>query len=294
MKTVRKLTAMLLCLALMFALAACGSFEQRMLKAATKMEKLESYHMDADVELCMNLSMMGRDMDMDMFFRTATDLRRDPMQVYSRMSAEMLGESSEILTYVFAGEEEGSFDAYASLDGGESWGKKTLDAEELKEELSLNSPLMWSSDFLRDAAKTFEEAGKEEINGSQATRYDGVIEGEAVGQALEASGVFNSMSEALPLDMSELLDQFSGTIPVSLWLDDRSGMLVRYDMDMTEAFASVWDAVMAEVMDTDIMSADDLADLGMSMTLEKLSLSAVLSDFDAVGEIVLPESAKDA
>ena len=294
MKTIKKMTAILLCLALILALAACGSFEQRMVKAAAKMEKLKSYHMDLDVNMAFTLSMLGQSMDMDMAVRTATDLRNDPLQARSVMTADMLGTTSEVTTYVFAGEKEGTFDTYVTLDDGESWGTGTIDSEELNDQLSLNSNLMWSADFLRDAAKTFEEIGKEEINGSQATRYDGVIEGEAVGKALEASGVFNSLGEAFPVDMMEIVNQISGSIPVSLWADDKSDMIVRYDMDMTEAFSSVWDVVLEQLMNDEAIDAEDIAELGMTMDLKLLSLSAVFSDFDAVGEIVLPEAAKAA
>lgn len=294
MKNVRKLAAALLCLALLFALAACGSFEQRMVKAAAKMEKLESYHMDLDMDLSLAISLMGQSTDMDMFFRTASDVRKEPLQMRSSVTTEMFGESAEVLTYVFAGEKEGSYDAWVSIDGGESWGSRTLDADELKQEINLDGGLSWAADFLRESAKTFTEAGKEEINGSQATRYDGVIEGEAVKQAVEASGVLDSMGEALPVDLSGVFDSFGGTIPVSLWVDDGSGMLVRYDMDMTEAFASVWDSVVDQLMNDAVEGLGGIAELGVKAELKKLTVSAKLSDFDAIGEIVLPEAAKAA
>ena len=294
MKTIKKLTAILLCLALVLALAACGSFEQRMVKAAGKMEKLKSYHVDMDMDLSLALSMMGQSMDMDMLIKTAMDLRNDPLQVRSSATLEIMGQSTEMLTYVFAGEKEGSYEVYASTDGGETWNSSTVDADELKKELSFDASALWSADYLRDAAKTFEEVGKEEVNGSQATRYDGQIQAEDVGEALANSGVFDTIAESLPVEVSEILDKFSGSIPVSIWLDDKSGRIVRYDMDMTEAFASVWDTLLAEVLSEAGGELGDLAELGVSIELKQLTMSAVLSDFDAVGEIVLPEAAKAA
>ena len=114
---------------------------------------------------------------------------------------------------------------------------------------------------------------------------------------MESSGIFDSLGESFPVEMTDILDEFSGTIPVSLWLDDRSGMLVRYDMDMTEVFASVWDKLIAEILNEaggELGDIGDLAELGITFELNKLTMSATLSEFDAIGEIVLPENAKAA
>lgn len=294
MNKLKRIAAVLLCLAMLLALAACGSFEQRMLRAASKLEKLQSYHSDSEMTLDVGLSLMGQSMDMDVKLSAASDVDKANRQRYSIMSTELMGESMEILSYVMAGEEEGSFDSYISTDSGASWQHGTVTADELKEVTNAFTA-EWPTEFLVESAKSFTENGKETVNGSQATRFDGLLEGEAVGRAVEDSGVLDSFGDALPLDLSAVFDKMSGSIPVSIWVDDKSGMLVRYDMDMTEVFASVWDTMLAELMESEELGdLGDLSQLGLEMELRKMFVSITLSDFDAVGEIVLPEAAKAA
>ena len=257
------------------------------------MEKLQSYHMDTDMIMRMSVSMMGQAVDMDMKLTAATDVQREPMQSASRMTTELMGETVEMLSYFFA-DEEGSFDGYLSVDGGETWEHSTITADELPNITGIDS-VKWPTEFLAESAKSFSEVGNETVNGRQATRFDGVLEGEAVGKAVEASGVLDSMGGVLPFDLTKVFDELSGRIPVSFWLDDKSGMLVRYDMDLTELFSSVWDSMLAELLESEgLDGTQNLTGLGLEMTLSEMNMSVKLSDFDAVGEIILPEAAKAA
>ena len=51
MKKYRKIACLFLALVMMLSLTACGSFEMKMATAAKKMEKLQSYRMDVDVDM---------------------------------------------------------------------------------------------------------------------------------------------------------------------------------------------------------------------------------------------------
>ena len=294
MNRLKKLAAILLCLAMLLALTACGSFEQRVVRAASKMEKLQSYHADSEMTVGMSISLMGQSMDMDVKLNCASDVNKDLKQVYSVMNTELMGETVEILSYVFAGEEEGSLDGYISTDAGETWQHSTMTADELNDVTDAFSA-KWPTEFLAESAKSFAETGKETVNGSQATRFDGVLEGEAVGQAVQSSGVLDSFSGTLPFDLSVVFENLNGSIPVSIWVDDKSGMVVRCDMDMTEVFASVWDTMLAQLMASEELGdIGDLTQLGMEMELREMLMSITLSEFNAVGEITLPEAARAA
>ena len=297
MKHFRKLIAVLLCLALALSLAACGSFEQRMLRAATKMEKLQSYRVDTDWELGMNMLFMGQSSDLDLFLSSASKVQKSPFCVSTELTTELMGESASIQTFLTAGEEEGSYKAWVSVDGGTTWRAKTLTKDDLPK-LTLPSGAKWPLDFLRESAASFAEAGHEDLNGSSATRFDGKIEGEAVRLAVEASGVLDALRQSAALeglDLTEIIDSLSGSIPVSLWMDDRSGYIVRYEMDLTEVMSSVWDSLRSQLLRFEGMDAlEQLEKLGLELTLSHVHMSAVLSDFDAVEEIVLPEAANAA
>ncbi len=293
MTRIKRLAAALLCLALVFSLAACGSFEQRMLKAATKMEKLSGYHVDTDWDFGMSVQFMGQSTEMDLRLASASDVQKSPFCVATELTTELMGESASVLTFLTAGETEGSYKAWVSVDGGTTWRTKTLTKDDLPK-LALPSGGGWPLAFLRECAASFAEAGREELNGSQATRYDGVIEGETVRQAVEVSGVLDALCQSAALeglDLTEIVENLSGRIPVSLWLDDRSGYIVRYEMDLTEVMDSVWDSVQSQILRYEGMDAlEQLQRLGLKLNLDHVRMSAELSGFDAIGEIVLPEA----
>lgn len=294
MKQLKRAAALLLVLALALTMTGCGSFEQRMLRAASKMEKLESWHVDADVTVVVDVSAMGQSVPMKIDMTGSTDARREPLQTASVMRVEAMGQSTELLSYIFSGEEQGSFDSYLSNDGGATWEHAVVSASDMAD-LSTISSAAWPKDFLVESAKSFSEVGKETVNGSQATRFDGVVDAQAVGKAVLDSGVLDSLGDRVPFDFSKVFEELRGSIPVSLWLDDRSGLLVCYEMDLTDVLASLWDSLIAQLLEQeDLGDVGDLSELGLDLALKQMKLRATLSDFNAVGEIVLPETAQAA
>ena len=66
-------------------------------------------------------------------------------------------------------------------------------------------------------------------------------------------------------------------------------MVVRYDMDM----GAVMQSLMKDMMDQ-VLASQGLEGLGVEMEFREVTVSVILSQFDAVGEIVIPDSAKAA
>ena len=293
MKKFRNLACLFLALAMMFSLTACQSFEAKMTKAAAKMEKLQSYRMDLDMDMEMNLALLGESMDMNMSMKGTSDVNTEPMRMKMDMSIEMMGDEIKMLTY---GEKDGdAYVTYVSPDGGSTWAKQSVDAGEMPGFADKNEFGM-----LFKLVQSFEKTGTETIRGSEAVVYSGVIEGEQIDEALEMSGVLESLYESMNLGIDADKIDFSayGSIPTTIAFDSKSGMIVRYTMDMSEIMQNMLPAVMDEMMSSMISEAGlenfDLSTLGFKLEIGKVFVTAEFYDFDAVGTIEIPEAAKTA
>lgn len=284
MKKTWKILAFILALTMLFSLAGCSSFESKMAKAVKKMGQLQSVHMDMDMHMELSMSMLGQSLDMDMSMTSAMDLQSEPMRSRIEMTTNLMDMNQQMLMYLEQSGEE--YTVYLSLDEGASWEKQTMTAEEVPAQ---SGNLDQNLKMFVDCAKSFEEAGKESVNGSSATRYDGEISGESIQTALELSGAKEMLGESLGTELDE--DAFTdlGGIPCSVWIDDKSGMVVRYDMDMT----AIMQSLMEDMID-EVLSSQGLEGIEMKLDFKEITASAVLSQFDQIGEIVIPDAAKAA
>ena len=281
MKKMKKAAAFFLAAAMLLSLSACGSFETKMAKAASKMEKLNSYHMSMSMPMSMSMSILGQDVNMDMDMGWELDIRKEPMAAGGTMTVSVLGVSQELPFYMEkVGEEYKTY-----INTGDGWTAKTVSAG--KQPFQLNA--LGSLALLAKVGKSFSQIGTETVSGSEATRFDGVIEGELVAGALEMSGALSALTEALGTELStEELANLDG-IPTSIWIDNKSGMLVRYDMDMAEVVRSL----SAGLIDG-LMEEYGLGNMDVDLSISSLKTSVLLSDFDRIDEIVIPDEARAA
>lgn len=284
MKKAKKILAFVLAAAMLLCLTGCGSFESKMVKAVKKMNDLQNFHMDMEVQMGLSMAMLGQSLDVDAKMIFGMDMQNEPMRSRIDMTVEALNTSEQALIYLEQSED--SYTVYASADGGATWEKEQVSAEETPAQ---SGNMVGNMQMFISCAKSFQEAGTEEINGSAATRYDGEISGESIQTAIDMSGAKDILSENLGTELDE--DSFTalGSIPCSLWIDNKSGMIVRYDMDMTAVMQSLLDDMIKEVL-----ASQGLEGVALELTLSKVTVSAVLSQFDQVGEITIPDEAKAA
>ena len=115
--------------------------------------------------------------------------------------------------------------------------------------------------------------------------------------AAEAAGSASGM----PLDFSDLDLTALGSIPVTIGYDKENDLIVKGSADLTETVQNLIPMVMKVVMksiaaesgmeDSAEMEDFDLSDLGFSLDIQTLNVSAELYNFDAVGEITIPPEA---
>ena len=284
MKKTGRIIALILLAAMLLCLTGCGSFETRMARAAKKMAALQSAHMDMDMHMDFSASLLGESLDLDVNMENGIDMQTEPLRARMEIGMEVLGINMEMLMYMEQNGEEHT--VYVSADDGKSWESESITAEEAK---SQTGDMKNNLKIFIDCAKSFQEAGIETVNGAEATRYDGEITGESLESALELSGAKEMLGEGLGAKLSA--DAFTGleSIPCSVWIDNKSGMVVRYDMDMSQIMQSL----MKDMMD-EIFAAQGLEGVEMEMEFREVTVSVVLSQFDAVGEILIPDNAKAA
>ena len=284
MRKEKRILAFVLLAAMLLCLSGCGSFESQITKAAKKMDALQSFHFDMDMQLEMSVTMLGESVDMDMDMDVSADMQLQPMCAKMDMTVDMLGESTHVLSYV---EQDGTdYVSYSSTNDSVFWEKETMTLDEFA---ALGGDMEQSMQMFIACADSFEKTGTEQVNGADATRYDGEISGESVRTAVASGMTFGAMSEGLDMDLDELDDADLGSIPCSLWIDNKSRMLVRYDMDMTQVMGAVVGSLKEAMLEKEGLEGVD-----MDLSIGKVTTSVVLSRFDQVDEIQIPEGVKAA
>ena len=126
--------------------------------------------------------------------------------------------------------------------------------------------------LLSESAASFKEYGKEKVNGSDAIGYNGKITSDELRQALELANAKQALEESLDVELDDDVFEDLGDVPVSIWIDVKSGMIVRVEMDMSDVMQGL---VPVLVDKTDV-------GIGVNTKVYEVTVSITLSEFDAV------------
>ncbi len=272
MKKAKRILVFAILAAMLLSLCGCGMFRTHVAKAAIKMSKLDSLHADIEMQIGMGISVLGQDVNADAAITGGADIQRDPERVYVNLMAEVAGFEQNLLFYGVG--RDGGFDVYSSADSGDSWTKDSIE----NDDSSKNSKADGKSLFLllSDSAASFKEYGKEKVNGSDAIRYNGKITSDELRQALELADVKQSLEESLDVELDDDVFEDLGDVPVSIWIDVKSGMIVRIEMDMSD----VMQGLVPVLVDKAMEKAD--VGIGVNTKVYEVTVSITLSEFDAV------------
>lgn len=285
MKNLKKALALLLALTMVLCLSACGSFEKKLAKSAAKMSQLKSMHMDMDVQMGVGISIMGQSMDMDMSIDAGIDMNMEPYAMKMDMDIKAMGVSQNVQVYVF--DENGQRRSYATDDGGNTWIKGEL------EDIELKGGSVSAKDSLKIFTKwteSFEQAGEEKINGSAATKYSGEITAENMTEAIKLAGVKDQLKDKLGVEFDAQSNDI-GNMPMSIWIDNKSGMVVRAEMDMTAMIQGIFTQILNEAISSSL-EGSGLEGLPMEIEISNAVVTIGMSQFDKVSPIELPAGAK--
>ena len=282
MKYGKKAAALLLVLAMLLCLSACGSFETKMARSLQKMSQLDSLRADTVLDLDLSMSILGiTSTDLNLNALVGVDIQTEPALAKADVELSVLGREMNTLHYVVPGEK--AWTVYSSADGGETWADYSVEGQEFDLDVSPRDMLQ----TLSACAASFEEVGSERINGSMATIYQGEIAAEYVGAAIQAAGLPELMEDMLDVEIDEDVFSQTGSIPVKIFLDEKSGMIVRIGMDLTQMAGGMLEQALASAA----LSAglEDLP-LDKGLKVKTMNVTMDLSQFNKVEEITLPQS----
>lgn len=276
----KKWLAFALVVMFMVSMTACGgnggnSTEDVMKAAQDALNEVSS--MRYDMVMDMNLSAGGQTVESKTTGQIAYNA--DPLAMEMQMTVDM-GAQGKVDMLMYAGQEGDDLVMYMS--DGANWGKQTLtDAAQLEQYNAQDSMEIYLENI-----DSFQEAGTEQVNGSDAVKYEGVIANDALNDVMAASGMEEQLAQyGLSGEEAAAIYQDLGDLPVAIWIDAESNLPVKYEMDMT----AMMQTIMTKMFENMDMAAEDV-----DLTVDNMFISMTLYDFNNVGEIQIPEEAKAA
>ena len=277
----KRVLVIALALVMVFSFAACGSedkemtMEEILTTALETMNEAESMSYD----MIMEMEFTAEDQTIQMNMKGVADYFVSPL----KMKMDMVMDMGELGSYdmdMYAIHENDQLISYTGMDlgTGMTWTSSVLeDADALMQYNAQESMEMYISN-----AESFVANGEEEINGSMATRYDGVITEESMEEVLASSGIFDQTA-SLGVTEEDLKNMVSdlGNLPITLYIDNETYMPVKYEMDMTE--------MMQTIMDKTMEAAGEEAGV---ITIGKVTMSMTVYNVNSATDFDIPEEAK--
>ena len=296
MKRYQKVLALLLISLMALSLSGCSLIT--ITKTASNMNSLKSVSADLALNLGMDMTMMDETSPFEIAVSGPFDFDLANGKGKADLTLDLMGENVNLLLYYERLEDK--FVIYTSADNGETWSKNetALSDQQEKDSSDLKSLAM-----IKKLSKSFEETGTETVRGKEAVIYSGNILWEDLAGDLDLSTAAEAAGSAsgMPLDFSDLDLAALGSIPVTVGYDKENDLIVKGSADLTETVQNLIPMVMKVVMksiaaesgmeDSAEMEDFDLSDLGFSLDIQTLNVSAELYNFDAVGEITIPPEA---
>lgn len=279
MKKTKRILVFAILAAMLLSLCGCGMFRTRVAKAAVKMSKLESLHADIEAQLGMSVSVLGQDVNADVTVTGGADIQRDPAQMYMDLTADVVSLEQGLLLYGTG--RDGGFDVYYSADSGKNWIKGSIDADVDTKNTKVDGKSAFL--LLSDTAASFKEYGKEKVNGADAIRYNGEITSDELKTALKLANAKQALEEGLGVELDDDVFSDIGSIPVSIWIDIKTDMIVRIEMDLSEAMQGLVPAIVDKAMSKAGVGID------VDTKVHDVIVSITLSEFDAV-QVTKPAS----
>lgn len=259
--------------AMTLALTGCGgsgadTAEALLQQAKETMASVNS--MASEMTMEMDMGMEGEVLETTTVATILT--QQEPLRMQMKMAMQMDDGTEMEEMQVFALEEDGKLKTY--LYSADTWYEETLEMGELDQYNAEEN-----MDLYLDNIENFKADGGEKIDGVETAKISGVITGEAMEEALAASGM-ESSAASMGVTEEQLKAMYGdlGDLPISLWIDE-AGYVRKYEMDMTE--------MMQKIMDSS-MEAMGMTEADIAIDIAKTSITMVCGQFDQVGEIEIP------
>ena len=234
----------------------------------------------ASYSIGMDMAMSSEGTDFNIATTGNIKMTTDPMEYEMTLDMDMGEEIGSMTTTSYLVNEDGEQVLYTGMAyGGETYWTKQHDAT-LDSFEQYNA--MENIEMYLENAESFKENGTDDINGTEAVRYDGTITGESLESAINSTlGDLGTSIDGTDLSASELFNGI-GDLTLSVWIDKETLTVRKYEMDMSEIMSKLFEN----------MSADDESLAGIDVS--KVLLSMTVSSYDDIDSITVPEDVKSA
>ncbi len=262
-------------------------FDVAIAEANEKLQQVKSMHLDMEMTMGLTISIsmgeMNQTMPMDIHMLYVMDIITDPYVAKMDLSLSGMGQEEQKGT-IYATRDGENTILYTSDDEGVTW-KKSTNPQENQLPQSPDATL----NMFSGAAANIQLIGTEEVNGKTASVYAGTIDGKFLQEILDSTAAAGELTEAMGADMSaEALADLSD-IQVTVKIDQESGLPVQYTIDMADAMKDLMHAALVASMGGELPEG-----IEMELDMSAMVIDMVLSNFDAVEPIEIPEAALNA
>lgn len=246
--------------------------EEAVREAFEKLNEADSMHLDFVEDVSLSIGVPAINFSQDMNISVVLGVDSDKANGRSRVKGTVsaMGFEQNILSY--AETVDGKMLTYSSTDGGTTW--------TLNDSQTVSDPTA-SVDTWMQHAKDFEKTGTEQVNGFDTTVYTGSLSGEYVKDAAGMNGdLFGNLDEATLEGLDDL--------PITFWIDNESGRIVRMVLDMKDMMATL----MEKALMKSIGELPAGMDMDLSIDIKKAEVVCDLSKFNEIPPIVITDEAR--
>lgn len=267
-------------------LVGCGERNPDELWAAAKENIVTTKSARLHMTMDMAFDLQGETTSMTMKMEEACT--QDPLSAEVNMTMDM-GGLGKMDTTMYLVQEDGEYVNYMKMSGGilgdedVGWSRSTIDMTDLAQYNAMDSAKLYL-----DMLNTFQPAGKEAIGSHNTIRYDGKVTGKDINKMLDTLGDNVSTLLSTSSDTSTMADLFDSLdgIPMSVWIDQKTALPVRYEMDMS--------GMVNQLMDKMIDALVSLSSETVDFQVSKARVTVECSDYNAVAPITVPQEALDS
>ena len=266
-------------------LVGCGERNPDELWAAAKENIVTTKSARLHMTMDMAFDLQGETTSMTMKMEEACT--QDPLSAEVNMTMDM-GGLGKMDTTMYLVQEGKEYVSYTKVSGGilgdedVGWSQSTIDVTDLKQYNAMDNAKLYL-----DVLNSFQSAGKEAIGSYNTIRYDGKVTGQDISKMLDTLGdnVSSMLSTADASTMADLFSQLDG-IPMSVWIDQKTALPVRYEMDLS--------GMVNQLMRTMINALSSLSSEAVDFQVSKARVTVACRDYNAVAPITVPQEVLDA
>ena len=181
------------------------------------MEAVKS--MDAEMTMDIKMEIAGEKIDMTSAMKMS--MFYDPLKIKIINETSAAGVSAKVETYLT--QKGDNLTAYVSIDGADYVKALEMNADEYDD--------MIKNESLANMLPKFENKGMETVGGVSTVKLEGVISKEMMEE------VFSSLDFSSLLSGTEGAENFelaAADIPMTIWIDTQSKIIVKYSIDIAE------------------------------------------------------------